>query len=283
MALEAIFLRVPETRRVRRTVIVLLAIFLITQASTMVVVNLITVPAEDPGEPRERRVDYIEGGETIKSSLQVYAFLVAGVGLIALAIRLKLGKYIFRNLESVIILLTTFLLFFTLCPESPLVWVLPAVGLVLLKRFASHWAFATALSIYLASVVGGIMGVSLGLIPIMALMGFLSVYDIVAVKMSSHMGNVVKNVRGTASAFLVEIPGLRAAVGISDLAVPAMFVGANALLLSPGSGVLVALGGGMGLVAAVLYSDRSGMVPALPFIFAGTMAAYLLGAALQAS
>ena len=45
MALEAIFLRVPETRRVRRTVIVLLAIFLITQASTMVVVNLITVPA----------------------------------------------------------------------------------------------------------------------------------------------------------------------------------------------------------------------------------------------
>lgn len=261
----------------RRTVAALGLVFVLTQLAAMGIVALITVPGNLPGEPREPKVDYIEGGETVESSLQIYAFMMVGILLVAVAMRLGLGRFLFRNLEALIIFLTTFLLLFSIFPSLPYLWLVPAIVAVLIRRAVRHWTFVTALSIYLAAIVGAIMGVSLGLVPIIALTAFLSVYDIVAVKFSGHMGNVVKHVRGTGSAFLVEIPGLKAAVGISDMAVPAMFVGANFLAGSQVTAFAVVLGGLVGLGLAIAWSNKSGMVPALPFIFSGTLAGYLVG------
>jgi presenilin-like A22 family membrane protease len=261
---------------VRRTLAILGFVFLLTQLATMGIVVLITVRGEGPDGPREPKVDYIEGGETVESSLQIYLFMMAGVALVAVAMRLGLGKFLFRNLEALIVFLTTFLLLFSMYPSLPHLWVLPALLGVLIRRVVRHWAFVTALSIYLASIVGAILGVSLGVVPIIALTAFLSVYDIVAVKFSGHMGNVVRHVKGTGSAFLVEIPALKAAVGISDLAVPSMFVGANFLAGSYFSAIAVALGGLLGLGLAIGWSNKSGMVPALPFVFSGTMVGYLV-------
>ncbi len=261
----------------RRTLASLGLVFLLTQIAAMAIVVLITVPGDGPTEPREPKVDYIEGGETVESSLQIYLFMMVGIVLVAVAMKLGLGKLLFRNLEALIILLTTFLLLFSIFPSTPYLWVIPAVLALLLRRAVKHWAFVTALSIYLAAIVGAIMGVSLGIVPIIALTAFLSAYDIVAVKCSGHMGNVVKNVRGTGSAFLVEIPNLKAAVGISDMAVPSMFVGANFLVGSYLVAVAVALGGLLGLTLAIAWSNRSGMVPALPFVFSGTLLGYLVG------
>ncbi len=272
----AIYLSRVAGLAVKRTVGVLLSVFLLAQLSTILIVGLITVPASAPGEPREPRVHYIEEGDTIQSSVQIYGILMVGVALLALAIKLKLGRIIFRNLEAVLIFLTVFLLLLSIWPDTPYMWIFPAVGVVLLKRRFPHWGLVTALSILLASIVGAIMGVSLGVIPIIALMGFLSVYDVVAVKFSSHMGNVVKLVRGTRSTFLIEIPGMTAAVGISDLAVPSMFVAANLLVNTIGLASLVAVGGAIGLALAIYSSSKNGMVPALPFIFAGTLVAYLV-------
>lgn len=262
------------------TIAALISIFILTQIVAIGIVGLITVPGSASGEPREPRMDYIDGGETIESSLQIYVFLIAGVLFLALAIRLKLGRIVFKHLESLIIFLTVFLLLISVYPPLSYLWVLPALGVVLLKRAYPHWLLVTGLSILLASIVGAIMGVSFGIAPILALMAFLSVYDIVAVKFSSHMGNVVKNVRGTKSTFLIEIPGLRAAVGISDLAVPAMFVAANFIWNSTGLALVVAAGGAFGLAMAIFYSNRAGMVPALPFIFGGILVAYLPAACL---
>jgi presenilin-like A22 family membrane protease len=260
---------------VKGTIVALMSVFILTQIVAIGIVGLITDPGSAPDEPREPRMDYIEGGDTIESSMQIYVFLIMGVGLLALAIKLKLGRIVFKHLESLIIFLTVFLLFISIYPSLSYLWILPALGVVLVKRAYPHWTLVTGLSILLASIVGAIMGVSFGITPILALMLFLSAYDIVAVKFSSHMGNVVKNVRGTKSTFLIEIPGLRAAVGISDLAVPAMFVAANFLWNSTGLALVVAAGGAFGLALAIFYSNRTGMVPALPFIFGGILSVYL--------
>ena len=259
----------------KKTITTLMSLFMLTQVVTMGIVGLITVPGLQPDEPREPRVDYIEGGDTIESSMEIYVFLILGVGILALAIKLKLGRILFKHLETLIIFLTIFLLLMSIYPSLSYLWIVPALGVVLIKRAYPHWALVTGLSVMLASIVGAIMGVSLGIVPILALMGFLSIYDIIAVKLSSHMGNVVKNVRGTNSTFLIEVPSLRAAVGISDLAVPSMFVAAIFLWTSPGLALAVAVGGAVGLALAIFYSNRSGMVPALPFIFGGILATYL--------
>jgi len=272
--LGAIYLRPRGCWLVKRTIGALISLFILTQFVAIGIVGLITEPGTEPDEPRVPRVDYIDGGDTIESSARIYVFLVAGVALLALAIKLKLGRVVFRHLESLIIFLTIFLLLISIYPPLSYLWTIPALGVVLIKRIYPHWVLVTGLSVLLAAIVGAIMGVSFGVTPILALMLFLSIYDIVAVKFSSHMGNVVKSVRGTKSAFLIELPGLRAAVGISDLAVPAMFVAANFLWNSTGLAIAVAAGGAAGLAMAIFYSNRSGMVPALPFIFAGVLAAY---------
>lgn len=260
----------------RKTVAGLASLFLLTQLVTIVIVGLITVPNPDSEMPREPKIRYLEGGDTIGGSVYIYFFLMAGVLLIAIAMKLKWGKFLFRNLEMLIIFLTTFLLLLSVFPENLLICVIPPFILVLLKKYISHWLFVSSLSVFLAAVVGAIMGVSLGIIPVIALMGFLSVYDVLAVKLSSHMRNVVHNVRGTSSSFLIEIPGMKSAVGISDLSVPAMFVACNMFLNSLGVALLVGAGGALGLCLAIVCSEKSGMVPALPFIFGTSVGTYLL-------
>jgi len=260
---------------VKKTIAGLLSVFYLTQVATVVIVGLVTVPSPDAAEPRQPRVRYLEGGETIESSLYIYVFLMAGVATIAVAMKLGLGRFLFRNLESVIVFVTMFLLLFSVYPERPLVWLGMGVAVAALKRAYPHWLLVSSLSVLTAATVGGIMGVSLGTLPIIALMAFLSVYDVVAVRFSTHMRNVVENVRGSRSSFLVELPGMESAVGISDLAVPSMLVASNALSGSIVSALWVALGGALGLGLAVIVSDKKGMVPALPFVFAGSMAAYL--------
>lgn len=264
----------------RKTLVVLLTLFLATQVATITISQLITVPSEDPAEPREPRVDYLEGGESIEDSIYLYFFLMGGVVVIAVAMRFKLGKMLFRNLELLIVFLAAMLLLLTIFPERPIVWLGPPLALAAARRFISHWMFSSLLSIFLAAAVGAIMGVSLGTLPIIALMAFLSVYDIAAVKFSTHMRNVVTHIRGTNSSFLIEIPGLKSAVGVSDFAVPAMLVTSVMILHSAGLALIVAGAGAMGLGLAIVWSSRSGMVPALPFIFATSAGAYGLVAAL---
>jgi presenilin-like A22 family membrane protease len=260
---------------VKKTIAGLLSVFYLTQVATVVIVGLVTVPSPDPTEPRQPRVHYLEGGETIESSLYIYAFLMAGVALIAVAMKLGLGRILFRNLETVIVFVSLFLLLYSVYPGRPLAWLAVGVVVATLKRKYPHWLLVSGLSVLTAATVGGIMGISLGTFPIIALMGCLSVYDVVAVRFSTYMSNVVDNVRGSQSSFLVEMPGMESAVGISDLAVPSMFVASNALANSVVSALWVGLGGAFGLGLAIIFSDRKGMVPALPFVFAGSMAAYL--------
>ncbi len=264
----------------RKTLAALLSIFLLTQLSAIFIAYLITVPGTDPSGIREPRVRYLEGGDSIGDSVFLYFFLMGGVIVIALAMKLKLGRMLFRNLELIIVFLTAFLLLLSIYPDRPLLWLVPPLVLAVFRHFVSHWLLSSSLSIFLAAGVGAIMGVSLGILPIIVLMAFLSVYDIIAVKLSSHMRRVVEHIRGTNSSFLVEIPRLRAAVGVSDLAVPAMLVTSTTLLHSTQMGILVGLAGAMGLGLAIIYSSKTGMVPALPFIFGTSSGMYALAVAL---
>jgi presenilin-like A22 family membrane protease len=274
------FSRHLENSPVRKTVTGLLCIFLLAQFAAMAITQFITVPDPGPGTPRRAKVKYFEDGDDVGSSLYIYAILMGGAALLALAMKLKLGRLVFRNLEALIIFLTTFLFLYSVYPSRPLVWAALSLGVLLLKRSYPHWALVTGLSIYLSAVVGAIIGVSLTVEPVIILMGLLSVYDIVAVNLSSHMSNVVQQVRGTRSAFLVEIPGMKSAIGVSDLAVPSMFVSSALVYNSAAMALGTGLGGAIGLAAAVVYSSRKGMVPALPFIFLGCLGAYSVGIAL---
>jgi len=260
---------------VKKTILGLLAVFCATQAVTLAIVDLVTVPSPDSPGGREPRIRYLEGGDTIASSLYIYVFLMACVGFIAVAMKLGLAKTLFRNLESAIVFVSLFLLLQSVYPQGTFAWLAVAAGVAGLKRLYAHWLLATGLSILTAATVGAIMGMNLSIVPVIALMGYLSVYDVIAVRFSKHMSLVAESVRGSRSTFLIEMPGMESAVGISDLAVPSMFVASCALTYSAMGALWVALGGAFGLGFAIVVSDKKGMVPAIPFVFAGSMATYL--------
>ncbi len=259
----------------KRTLAGLLLVFYATQLASLVITLAVTAPGSEPGRAREPKVDYLEGGDTIGSSLYIYVFLMVGAVFIALAMKFNLGRLLFRSLESAIIFLSVFLFLFSMFPGKGLLWVIPGLLAAAAKRIFSHWLLASGLSVFIAAVVGSILGASLSPLPILALMGFLSIYDVVAVKLSGHMQSVVDHVQGTRSSFLIEIPGMKSAVGISDLAVPSMLVASSLITGSLALALATALGGALGLAVAILTSHRAGMVPALPFIFCGCIAVYL--------
>lgn len=181
-------------------------------------------------------------------------------------------KRFFKVFESFAVFATSWIVIDSMLPGLGVMFAALIVGLriafrenIWLKNLASVFAVAGA---------GALIGVSLGVIPVLLFISILSLYDIIAVFWTKHMVKMAKAIVSQNLAFTFTIPTKEHAfqLGTGDLVIPlvfgvAVFGAASALpllaALLPVSMVLFA--SILGLIATMhLCAEKKIALPALP-------------------
>jgi presenilin-like A22 family membrane protease len=183
--------------------------------------------------------------------------------------------------------------------ESYAIGVVLAAGLTALAGWRPMWTTFSALG--LVAAVGGItlMGISIGILPVLMLCGLLLVYDALAVYGSGHMVELADGVLDLKLPVLIVIPtrgdgrpltgdGIDGvALGLGDIVIPGLLVVASARAISTGllpigplevplATVLALVGSLAGLVG--IYALGDGAHAGLPPMLGGGLLGYFGGA-----
>lgn len=202
-------------------------------------------------------------------ALIVYILFITGLFLF-------LMKYfkgrVFPLMEALAVFATTWIVVDVLLPGTGFMFAVLLVAL----RFALRkniWIKNTA-SVFAVSGAGALIGVSLGIIPVLVFVSLLSVYDIIAVFGTKHMVKMAKAIVSKNLAFTFTIPTKEHdfQLGTGDLVMPLVFgtaVFATALnesvliALLPVSMVLIA--SILGLIGTLhICAEKKVALPALP-------------------
>jgi presenilin-like A22 family membrane protease len=232
---------------------------------------------------------------------------------------LVLIKFGVKILLSAIIALSLFLTFYyifaslalALAGETDLAGVATialSIGTtVVLYRFP-EWYVIDTLGILLCAGVASIFGIAVGIIPALALLVLLAVYDAISVYRTKHMITLAEGVISLKAPILFVIPKRRDysfireglairgqgeekergafVIGMGDLIMPTILVvSANVFLQVPGWAIsppaVGAIGGSLAGLAVLLAAVKKGKPQAgLPPLHAGTIAGFLIGCAL---
>ena len=168
-----------------------------------------TVLTDNPDDPINALV-LIGGIIGFTAVLLVFMFFFKGVG-------------IFRVFEVLVIFSASFIVFSAIVPDAAF---LLAVELVMLKLlFSSNLWIRNIAALISVAGVGALIGVSLGVIPVLIFLILLSVYDFIAVFKTKHMVSLAKGISGKNLAFTIAFPTKehQFELGTGDLVLPLVF------------------------------------------------------------
>lgn len=125
--------------------------------------------------------------------------------------------------EILSLLLTSLILFDVFLPEVALLFPLMIVLLRIL--FKENLFIKNLSSIISTSVVGAIIGVSLGVLPVVVLLAVLCIYDYIAVFKTKHMVKMAEAIARDNTAFTFSLPSKEKVyqLGTGDLVLPLVF------------------------------------------------------------
>ncbi len=173
-----------------------------------------------------------------------------------------------------------------------------------------EWYVIDILGVLISAGVASIFGISLAILPVLVLLVLLAVYDAISVYRTKHMITLAEGVLETKAPIMVVVPkrtdysfrreGLNIAegeergafvMGMGDLIMPSIlvasshvFVDAPAVLWVLSAPTLGAMAGSLAGLAVLLYFVNKGKPQAgLPPLNSGTIAGFLVGAALAGS
>lgn len=165
--------------------------------------------------------------DAIENSLFIFAYIVGVAVAIIIAIRFLSDKwiyYIFKAVESLAIFGTSIIVFMTFYDS---LLILPLAALIVLLRIVipKHLWLRNFTSIIATAGAGAVLGVSLGIIPVMVFMILLSVYDFIAVFKTKHMVKMAKAISSKNLSFTYAIPTKEHTfeLGTGDLVIPLVF------------------------------------------------------------
>lgn len=221
------------------------------------------------------------------NALALIAYILIGTGVFLFSLKVMKKAFVFRILEAFIVLVTSWLVFELLLGE-PLGIICAGLFLVARLVFSKSLWLRNASSILSVAVVGSLVGVALGLIPVLIFVVALAVYDYIAVFKTKHMVAIAKGIQGKNLAFTIAMPTKNHTfeLGTGDFVVPLAFatsamgmsfaLGFPNFLVTP---LLVLFGSIFGLVLTLEYlSKRIGTaLPALPVQTGIMLAMFLLG------
>jgi presenilin-like A22 family membrane protease len=200
--------------------------------------------------------------DSVWNSFFLVAYVLLSAVLVLIVLYFYKGKSLFRFFEFFLIFATSNLVFsvyFSVLSSLVLSLFLVAVRF----EFPQTKNVFTVLS---ASIVGGLIGVSLGVVPVLIAAVLLAVYDFIAVFYTKHMVVLARQLGKREAAFSVKLRDGRRFVelGSGDLVVPSMV--SSSFFIGRLNPVFSIVGSVVGFGVLLWLMKRGRYWPALPAI-----------------
>jgi len=249
----------------------LIIIFVVTQLIGLAVGSALigAIAAGDIEQP----TIITDNPEDVENAIGLFVYIIVFTVILLIAIKFLKGAFLFRLLEAFVVFIASLIVFGVFLPGLELLFAVLLVAL----RFAipRNVMLRNATAVIAIAGVGSLIGISMGLLPVLIFLVLLSAYDLIAVFGTKHMVTLAKGITKRNLAFTVALPTEehQFELGTGDLAMPLMLavsvmrsysaVG-YPLYLVPAAAVL--LGSLVGLILTMSYiSKRVGIaLPALP-------------------
>ncbi len=199
----------------------LVLLFVLTQALGLAVgANFIGEIAT--GEMEQPTVVTDNPEDPINAVVLIAGILVFTGVLLAVMFFFK-GATLFRLMELFVVFTASILVFDTLAKGSALVFAVLLIALKIL--FPKDVWIKNVSAIISVAGVGALIGVTLGVIPVLVFIILLSVYDFIAVFKTKHMVTLAKGISNKNLAFTLAIPTKehQFELGTGDLVIPLVF------------------------------------------------------------
>lgn len=244
----------------------LAALFLITQILGLMVANGLI-------KENIKATIVTENPEDIENALGLFAYIITITVVVLIIISFKRASLLLFILELSAIFATSVIVFGILLPEIAGMLAILLLSLrillkdsILIRNIACLIAVAGA---------GSLIGVSLGVLPVVLFIAILAIYDYVAVFKTKHMVKIAKTVVKEKLAFTFSIPGKNKVyqLGTGDLVMPLVFVTSVMNKAKQAIGIYatipiiatIMLASLLGLLATLYYSAKKRKaLPALP-------------------
>ncbi len=161
------------------------------------------------------------------NSLGLLGYMLIGTLLILGAIKFLPDKVLYwflKALEGMALFFTTVIVMFAFLPEAFAIFL--AVALVVIRIFLPHYLIWRNISSTIATVgVGALLGVSIGVWPVILFLIALGVYDYIAVFKTKHMVTMAKAITKKNLSFTFALPASnhQFELGTGDLVMPLVF------------------------------------------------------------
>ncbi len=270
----------------RKLILLLVVVFVATQLLGVAVgVNLIGAIAA--GEIEQPTV-VTENPEDPVNAIALLVYILLFTAFLLVFLRFFRGRFLFKALETLVVFSASLLVFETFALGAAFVFAFELVAVrLLLPKDVLIRDIAAVIAI---AGVGALLGVALGVIPVLVFLILLACYDFIAVFKTRHMVTLAKGIARQNLAFTVAMPTRehQFELGTGDLVLPLVFavsvmkanllLGFPLFLVAPAMILIASLAG---LLVTIAYSGRhiGKALPALPLQAVLMLAAWLLSRA----
>ncbi|VVB76210.1 Signal-peptide peptidase, presenilin aspartyl protease [uncultured archaeon] len=208
----------------------------------------------------------------LANAAYLFGYILVMTIILLVLLRMRKTRKVIWLVEAMAIFATTVIVFSAFLPTNDLIVLIIALA-VLAIRYWKHkniW-IRNITSVLAVAGAGSIIGISLGLIPVLAFIIALALYDIVAVFYTKHMISIANAAKENNFAFMVALPTKKHVfeLGNGDLVIPlvvASSIIANSSFHNPGLIAGAVLGASfIGLMSSIyMVSKKKIPMPALP-------------------
>lgn len=217
----------------------------------------------------------IESGDHPAASFMLFGLVLLATLIVLVLIKLKLSHLLYYFTEYV----GLFVLCFLISSVFINMYVsLLLAGVAVVLRYYSHH-FKRVSVIILAVGISALLGVSLGILPIIVFLVLLSVYDVLAVRKTKHMQVIAEDVyqRGGSQIFTFDTKEETFVLGAADIILPSTLV-VSAYFNHT---VVEAVFASVFALVGLLLATRQQEAPALPYASLGIVG-FVIGRLIQA-
>jgi len=256
----------------KKLLLQVLAIFLVTQIIGLYVgTGLISIELERQGIVNDNPDDPV-------NSVGLFVYILAFTAILLIILKFYKGDLLFKFLESILVFLTSMIVFGFVFPEEfgLAALVLPIILVVSRWIFRKNLLLRNIASVLAAAGAGPLIGYNLGIIPVSLFLVILAGYDIIAVFYTKHMVTLAKGITKKNLAFTFALPTKehQFELGTGDMVIPLVFAVSILVETSKSFSLFFALispaiilwGSLVGLLLTIHYSSKNvgKALPALP-------------------
>ncbi len=218
-----------------------------------------------------------ENPEDVENAIFLFVYILIFTAIFLVMLHFFKGVVLFKLLESFVVFGTAWVVFGVFLPDIGfmLAVLLVAIRIALPKNILLR----NLSSVIAVAAVGALIGISLGVLPVLLFIVLLSIYDFIAVFKTKHMVKLAKGITKKNLAFTFALPSKELEhqfeLGTGDMVIPLTFavsvMSTSALqgIVFPQyivPGALILLGSLIGLLWTINYSSKhvGKALPALP-------------------